>query len=369
MKICIVSDLYYPHPGGVSEHIYHTYCELKKLGHEVKILTAHYGRAKDERDVIKVGRGLLFPINKSFGSIIIGTGVAAKVKYVIREGNFDVIHAHGPHAFLPCVAFKHSNSVNIMTFHASAPDRKWHRYFARLIREYINKIDATIAVSNLAKETMTRHIPCENTIIPNGVDTDRFSPSVKGYERFQDGKFNILFIGRLEPRKGLKYLLQAFTIICKEIPDVRLIVVGKGPLENYHKGFIKSKIRDKISFEGFVPADAVPRYYASCDVYCSPAIGRESFGIVLLEAMSSQKPIVASNIGGYREVVKDGYDGIFVEPEDPKALAFAIVKLLKDSNLREKLAKNGRQKALTYSWEKVTKDIVNFYQKILDKKR
>ncbi|MDI6840582.1 MAG: glycosyltransferase family 4 protein [bacterium] len=394
MKICIVSDLYYPYPGGVSEHVYHTSHELMKMGHEVKILTTSYKTylwrdyetyeidSRDKQvspeDVIRLGIAIPYPTNRSVGVIPIGFRLNEKVKKVLNSsGSFDIIHMHGPSPSLPLIALRCSSAINILTFHAHAPDLKLYKYFTYIIQPYIRKIDAAIAVSRVALTTMQRYLSYRQagiqipyTIIPNGVDTKRFSPEVDGLEKFRqvssEAGHNILFIGRFEPRKGLKYLIQAFQIVRQEFHDSKLIVVGKGWLSKIKNQNAKIK---NIYFEGFISPEILPRYYTSCDVFCSPAIGMESFGIVLLEAMASGKPVVATNIPGYREVITNGLNGILVEPKNPKSIADAIIGIFKNNELRTRLAKEGREAALRYSWDKVTRKIEQFYYEIAEKKR
>lgn len=368
MKILIASDIYYPHPGGVSEHIHHTYVELKKLGHEVKILTPNFGKRLNNPDVVRAGRAIQFPIEKSFGILIAGLGVSKKVRELLKNEKFDVIHLHGPYACLPTIILKYSKSTNIATFHASSPYRKRYEILTKILRRFIQRIDGYIAVSPTAAETMRKYLDVGFKILPNGVDTNRFSPDVKKIERFSDHRRNILFIGRLEPRKGLRHLLIAFETVMKRVPDTRLIIVGKGVMEGYYRSLVQGKIKKNVYFEGFVSTEDVPRYYASCDVYCSPAIGGESFGIVLLEAMASGKPIVASNIDGYSRVITHGEDGLLVEPENPRVLAEALLKVLGNRELSRKLSVQGRRKAMAYSWGRITKQIEAFYYEMMEKK-
>ncbi|MCK4306632.1 glycosyltransferase family 4 protein [candidate division WOR-3 bacterium] len=398
MKICIVSDLYYPYPGGVSEHVHHTALELRKLGHEVHILTTNYKTHNSLRplangptdtihnseNVIRIGRGISYRINKSFGVLPIDFRRAIKVRQVMQrpqttdhkpQNSFDVVHVHAPNCWLSALALKYSRAANILTFHSSAPKLKWHRHLGGIINPYIRRVDGVIPVSNEALRTMqgfipvqenqnSRLLPTRHRIIPNGIDTERFSPEVEPLPKFKDGGPNILFVGRLEQRKGLKYLIQAFQGMSKKIPTARLIVVGKGAEKLKTQN---SKLKT-IYFEGFVPAKDVPKYYASCDVFCSPATDRESFGIVLLEAMASGKVVLASNIAGYKEVVNDGEDGLLVEPKNPEALAQKLIEVLTNKELMTRLGKNGRKTALKYSWEKVTKEIESFYYEIANEK-
>lgn len=370
MKICIVSDAYYPHPGGVSEHIHHTAIELRKLGHEPKILTASFGDNKgfEHDDVIRVGRTVLVPVNKSMATLTIGRNLSGQVKKVLTRGGFDIVHTHGPLApMLPFLALRHSPTVNVATFHASHSDSTAYQLFEPILQRYFRRIDGLIAVSETAKQSMYKYFPGDYRIIPNGVDTDRFHPGIERVARLADGHPSILFVGRFDPRKGLKYLLQAIPYVVERVPDARLVVVGKGVLDSYYRRYLDTRCRDHVIFEGFVTPEELPSYYATCDVFCSPATGSESFGIILLEAMATGKPIIASNISGYRSVVSDGVDGLLVEPRDVQALAQALVLLLRDSQLRAKLGHKGREKALRYSWNRVTKQIEEYYQEVAER--
>jgi phosphatidylinositol alpha-mannosyltransferase len=370
MKICIVSDAYYPYPGGVSEHIHHTAIELRRLGHEAKILTASFGDNKgfEHDDVIRVGRTVLVPINKSMATITIGRNLSGQVKKILTRGGFDIVHTHGPLApMLPFLALRHSPAVNVATFHASHADSTGYQLFEPILQRYFRRIDGLIAVSETARESMYKYFPGDYRIIPNGVDTDRFHRGMKPVAHLADGRPSILFVGRFDPRKGLKYLLQAIPYVVEKVPDARLVVVGKGVLDSYYRRYLDNRYRDHVIFEGFVTPEELPSYYATCDVFCSPATGSESFGIILLEAMATGKPIVASNISGYRSVVSDGVDGLLVEPRDAQALAQALILLLRDSLLRARLGHKGREKALRYSWNRVTKQIEEYYQEVAER--
>ncbi|KPJ54496.1 hypothetical protein AMJ39_00295 [candidate division TA06 bacterium DG_24] len=372
MKICIVSDAYYPHPGGVSEHIHHTAMELRQLGHDTKILTASYGKKTEEKesDVIRVGRTVLVPVNKSMATVTIGRNLSGQVKKILTRGDFDIVHTHGPLApMLSFLALRHSPTVNVATFHASHPESTGYQLFEPILQRYFRRIHGLIAVSESAKDTIYRYFPGDYRIIPNGVDTDRFHPNTKRVAKFCDGRPSILFVGRFDPRKGLKYLLQAMPYVVEKVPNARLVVVGKGVLDSYYRRYLDNRCREHVIFEGFVAPEDLPSYYATCDVFCSPAIGAESFGIILLEAMATKKAIVASDISGYRSVVSDGVDGILVEPRNAHALAQSLVRLLRDSQLRAELGRQGREKALRYSWKRVTRQIEEYYLEVSERVR
>jgi phosphatidylinositol alpha-mannosyltransferase len=365
MKILTVSDIYYPHPGGIPEHIYHTYKEFKKLGHEVKILTTHYKvrsrkwEVGSEKDIIRIGRIFYVPANRSIGGIAIGSNLSKRVKDFIRSSNFDVIHIHGFGPTLSLLALRYSNSINVATFHASYEKNNWYALGQKFLLPYFNKIDCRIAVSEEARKSINMYFPADYRIIPNGIDIQRFNPNIEPFSSLLlPPSSNVLFVGRFEPRKGLNVLLKAFPIVLNELPETRLVIVGKGklPITNYQL---------PITIRTDVPPEDIPRYYTSSTVFVSPATGNESFGIVLLEAMATAKPIVASDIPGYRSAIDNGKEGILVPPNNPSLLACAIIKLLKNPEIRKEMGKRGRQKAESYSWDKIVKEIEGIYYESL----
>ena len=200
-----------------------------------------------------------------------------------------------------------------------------------------------------------------------GVDFEHFAVDVPPIGEFCDGKLNILFVGRLEKRKGLDYLLGAYAHIKKEFPNSRLIVVGPGTRlrSNYMRKVSRMKLEDVV-FTGRVSYADLPRYYQAADIFCAPATGEESFGIVLLEAMSAGKPIIASNISGYASVVDAGIEGLLVPPRDEVALAQAITSLFSDSILRKRMGANGRRRAGEYRWEHVAQRVLDYYLECLE---
>ncbi len=262
-----------------------------------------------------------------------------------------------------------SNSPNIGTFHASGA-RSWYNYgtpLAKLLlKKWFHKLDGKIAVSELAMDCINKHFPGYYNIIPNGVDLEYFSPDVSPIDEFCDGKLNILFAGRLENRKGLIYLLKAYQQVKQEIPDSRLIVVGPGIRlrRKYEKQVKQSNLKDVV-FVGFVSYDELPRYYKTADIFCAPATGWESFGIVLLEAMAAGKPIIASNVEGYASLVTHGTEGWLVPPKDAQALAQSLIALLRDEPLRREMGAKGRLKAQEYAWENVAQRVMDYYTKVL----
>ncbi len=353
----MVSDVYYPHPGGVSEHIYHASRELMKRGHSVTIMAPHMDGDDDVGrlpSVVRVGRGMPILANRSHSRIAVAWNIEKLVENVVT-GGFDIIHMHGFVPVLPLLALKYSNAKNIVTIHAAYEKNFAYSVSRGWLRRYARKLDARIAVSSVAEKSISMFFPGRYIIIPNGVDINRFKPEIESLPELE-GRFNILFVGRFESRKGLKYLLSAFPMIKREVPDARLVVVGSGGFE------VPQKYINDIILRKSVPPSLIPQFYASSDVFCSPATGNESFGIVLLEAMASGVPVVASSIPGYRCVIKDDSTGILVERENPRAIASAIIKLAGDRDLREKMGKRGREYAIGFSWERITHKIETVYK-------
>jgi len=167
----------------------------------------------------------------------------------------------------------------------------------------------------------------------------------------------------------LKYLFLSFNHIIEKIPDAILVVIGEGRLKDYYKSFLSKHALKNIFFEGKVSMEVIPSYFTTCDIFCSPSYTGESFGIILLEALSSGKPVIASDIPGYRTVIKDGYNGVLVPPREPSAITDAVLRITKDDRLKKRLIDNGLQSVKKYSWENVSLLIEDFYYKTIQKKR
>ena len=370
MKVLIVSDIFYPHTGGVSEHILHLWETLRAFGHDAKVLAPSFGRNYPyvDENFIRMGRAIKIPKNQSFSVITIGLTLPWTIRKFLDREKFDVVHLQGELApMLPYFAIKYSTGKNFITLHSAHEESFGYQLWEPLLEQYFRKINGLIAVSTVARDSVSKYFPGEYRIIPNGIDVRRFGPDkppVKNLEKYSP---KILFVGRFEPRKGLKYLLQAFPRVLAAFPDAKLVVVGRGVLEKYYRRYVEDHIKDHVIFAGFASRDELPSYYASCDIFCSPATGAESFGIILLEAMASGKPIVASDIPGYRTVMEDNEEGLFFTPCDPDALAEKIIRLLGDRKLMKQMAENGRRKALKYDWPIVTRQVLDYYQEALDK--
>jgi phosphatidylinositol alpha-mannosyltransferase len=218
-----------------------------------------------------------------------------------------------------------------------------------------------VAVSEAARQEVTRHFPGPVAVVPNGVDLARFRPGLRRLERYDDGTPNILFVGRFDPRKGLPDLLAACRLLAREGLSFRLILAGDGALRRTVERMATGALRGRVHFEGRVRHDRLPRYYATADVFCSPALGGESFGLVLLEAMAAGAPVVATDISGYRCVVTNGVDGLLLPPRDPAALADALRALLLSPDRRAGLTARGVATASRYGWDRIARDLEAVY--------
>jgi phosphatidylinositol alpha-mannosyltransferase len=219
-----------------------------------------------------------------------------------------------------------------------------------------------IAVSEPAKAFVNRYFPdFPLRVIPNGIDISVFHPGHTPIRHLRDDRVNILFVGRLEKRKGLGYLLRAYEFMKPRVPNSRLIVVGDGPLRSSVESYISRHRLPDVVMAGYVPDSVLPRYYCSADIFCAPATGAESFGIVLLEAMATGLPVVATEIDGYMSVLEPGRDSLTVQPKGWAELGAALVILARDADLRRRMGAYGLEKARRYAWEEVASQVVDVY--------
>jgi phosphatidylinositol alpha-mannosyltransferase len=366
VKIGLVSPYVYPLPGGVTQHVRYLYENLRLRGHDVRILTSSHGLQRaSEGDIIRIGKGFSLPVNGSVGTVTLSPRFVSQVRDTLEREQFDLLHFHEPFVpFLSTILLRLSTSVNIATFHAYGGFSPSYEFGSKVMKGEAARLHGRIAVSGAAKHFIDRYFPGEYKVIPNGVDIDRFQRAVP-LARWQDGTRNILFVGRFEPRKGLLELLKAYRILRKTGCECRLLVVGTGPLGKEARRYIATRRLRGVEFLGRVSDEEKAQLYRTADVYVSPATGGESFGIVLLEAMAAGTAIVASDIHGYKGVVRRGREALLVPPNEPKPLAAAIARLLGDDDLRAEMAMAGLERAQDFSWERVTAKVDGFYGVII----
>jgi phosphatidylinositol alpha-mannosyltransferase len=368
VKIGLVSPYDWAVPGGVNSHIAHLAKQFIEWGHTVKIVaptsSLEDGFLLDH--LIPIGRPVPVPTAGAVARIAISpVGMAAMVKQVLESEQFDIVHIHEPLQPLLSVYFlRFSHAVNVGTYHAAKDGgSKWYSYSRPLIRRLSRRLHGRIAVSQPARRFVDRYVPADYVVIPNGIDIDHFSTPRPPLPQYDDGKLNILFVGRPEKRKGLKYLLRAFTRVKMEIPNTRLIVVGAGRFDRYERA-VGSLVND-ICFHSYVSYEELPRFHQSAHVFCSPATGNESQGIALLEAMAAGLPVVASNIDGFASVVTHGIEAILVPRKDAEAIADGLLFLLRNPELRAAMGQRARQRAADFRWERVAQQVLSYYERLL----
>jgi len=362
MKIGLVCPYIYPASGGVAQHVQFLYQGLRLRGHDVRILTASHGPQRaSEGDIIRLGVGFSVPINASVGTLTFSPRYLTQIDDMLERERFDILHFHEPFVpFLSLFLLRESTSVNIATFHAYAGFSPSYEFGSRALRGYAARLDGRIAVSAAARHFIDRYFPGDYKVIPNGVDVARFATAVP-IARWQDGVPNVLFVGRHESRKGLLDLLKAHRILRRTGGHSRLLIVGSGPQEREARRYVATRGLNGVEFLGRVSDDEKAQLYKTADVYVSPATGGESFGIVLLEAMAAGTPIVASDIHGYKGVVRRGREGLLVPPRQPRELAVAIDQLLRDPARRAEMGESGRARAAEFSWARVTTKVDDYY--------
>ena len=370
MRIALVSPYDFAYPGGVTNHIANLAHQLMGIGHEVKILTPLSNTKVQELNdnVVRLGRPIPIRTAGSVARISLSIWLGPRIRKMLESQAFDVVHIHEPLApFVPLCVLSLSRSVNVGTFHAYHGSNRWYRLIRPFLAPAFKRLHGRIAVSTAALQMVNRFFPAEYQVIPNGINLDHFASASRPIEEFADGKQNIVFVGRLEKRKGLRTLLEAYARLKWDFPNTRLIIVGPGRIGPGVKRFIKANAVEDVVFTGEVAYDDLPRYYHSADVFCAPNTGKESFGIVLIEAMAAGKPIVASDIEGFRCVMTQGRQGLLVPPQDSRSLADALTILLRNPLLRKRMGERGRADVEEYDWKRVAARVLDYYHVLLDR--
>jgi len=368
LKIGIVSQSYYPRFGGVTEHVHATAAELSLRGHDVRIITSRFKTERDEGLAVeRIGRNVLVPFNRAYVDYTVGWQLKRQLRSLFRRFDFDLIHTHCPAApSLPLLAVAAAECPQVGTFHMTGRNRLQEVFRGPLARR-MARLDARIAVSPTAEECAQHYFGGTYSVIPNGVDVARFHPDNEPFDAWRaDDKINIVFVGRLDPRKGVEHLIAAVPeVVARSRGRARFLIVGDSSLRQKLEASVRGDMREHVTFVGAVPSIDLPRWYATADIFVAPATGNESFGIVLLEAMAAGRPVVCSDIPGYRSVVVPDHNGLVHAPGDVDALADALCTLIDDDERRAMLSANGRKRALEFAWPRVTDAIEAVYQTLL----
>ncbi|MFD3552291.1 glycosyltransferase family 4 protein [Streptomyces goshikiensis] len=364
MKIGIVCPYSWDVPGGVQFHIRDLAEHLIRLGHEVSVLAPADDETPLPPYVVSAGRAVPVPYNGSVARLNFGFLSAARVRRWLHDGVFDVIHIHEPASpslgLLSCWA---AQGPIVATFHTSNPRSRAMIAAYPILQPALEKISARIAVSEYARRTLVEHLGGDAVVIPNGVDVDFFA-SAEPKEEW--GGSTLGFIGRIdEPRKGLPVLMAAFPRIVEECPDVRLLVAGRGD-EEEAVASLPADLRSRVEFLGMVSDEDKARLLRSVDLYVAPNTGGESFGIILVEALSAGAAVLASDLDAFAQVLDQGAAGELFANEDAGDLARAAVRLLRDPARRAELSARGSAHVRRFDWSTVGADILAVYETVTD---
>ncbi|SCF85125.1 glycosyltransferase family 4 protein [Streptomyces sp. Ncost-T10-10d] len=380
MKIGIVCPYSWDVPGGVQFHIRDLAEHLIRLGHQVSVLAPADDETPLPPYVVSAGRAVPVPYNGSVARLNFGFLSAARVRRWLHDGTFDVIHIHEPTSpslgLLACWA---AQGPIVATFHTSNPRSRAMIAAYPILQPALEKISARIAVSEYARRTLVEHLGGDAVVIPNGVDVGFFAgaepkaewqsqgarSSVEGGGGRPEGG-TIGFIGRIdEPRKGLPVLMRALPAILAARPDTRLLVAGRGD-EEEAVASLPEEMRGRVEFLGMVSDEDKARLLRSVDVYVAPNTGGESFGIILVEAMSAGAPVLASDLDAFAQVLDLGAAGELFANEDADALASAAIRLLGDPGRRTELRERGTAHVRRFDWSTVGADILAVYETVTD---
>lgn len=359
-RIGIVCPYGWDTPGGVQSHIRDLAEYLIGEGHFVSVLAPAIDEESLPPYVTSAGRPIAIPYNGAVARVLFGPIAFSRVRQWISQGNFDVLHLHEPAipsiSLLACWA---AEGPLVGTFHAAAKRQKVSFAVIPFLEPVIEKLNARIAVSEAARETLTEHLDTDAIVVPNGIYASLY----------RDGKIDerwtgntIGFIGRFEePRKGLSVLIDALPAIITQIPDIKIFIAGPGDSADALKE-IQPALRSRFTFMGRISEEEKANFLASVGLYIAPNTGGESFGIILAEALAAGASVVASDIPAFDSLLGHGEYGTLFESENSQDLAIKVVALLEDSAARKEIAQRGKNYAQAFDWDVVADKIYDVYQ-------
>jgi phosphatidylinositol alpha-mannosyltransferase len=349
-------------PGGVQVHVRQLADALESRGHDVLVLAPARSASSPPPPVRLVGRAIGIPYGGTVAPICFSRRSFGRIRRLASVFEPDVVHVHEPLTPSTSMLATIAATVPVVaTFHAFAERSRLMELTAPVLRTVYRRIAAPVAVSRAAAAFLGRAIPGEVEVVPNGVDVARFARAASPRSGLPGGRV-VLWVHRLDHQKGFPVAVRAFARLAAELPDVHLVVAGDGH-DRDAVGLLPDDDRRRVVMLGTVPNEDLPALLAGADAFVAPALGQESFGIALVEAMAAGVPVVASDIPGYDEVVRDGMDGVLVPPADVDALATALRRVLEDPDLAARLARAGRERAAGYSWDVVAPRLEAIYER------
>lgn len=376
MKILQIGKYYYPHMGGIENHLYILSNELVRHGHDVTVFVSNDSN-KYEEDSISGVKVFRYP---EFFRIL--NAPISFFKKIDRK-DFDIIHVHLPNPMASIYALFNSGDNLIVTYHSDVIKggivgkilNSLYTHF--FLKPLLTKADKILATSQnyVSGSKILQDYSGKVEIVPYGIDLDIFNHDdnrsiIKELKSNYKNKKVLLFIGRLVPYKGLEYLIYAMTEVVSKFRDTKLIIVGDGPLTTKLKELVlRLRLNDYVEFVSGLHNTKTPPYYHLSDVFVLPSVYKaEAFGIVQLEAMACGKPIISTSVdgSGISFVNQNNKTGIVVTPRNPKALSDAIKKLLKAPKLRKTFGNNGKERVEKYfSKQVMVRKILDSYESIL----
>ncbi|MGC5166368.1 glycosyltransferase family 4 protein [Luteimicrobium sp. DT211] len=368
MRVGIVCPYSFDAPGGVQFHVRDLAEALMARGHEVSVLAPADDDTPIPDYVVPAGKAVPVPYNGAVARMTFGPRTAARTRRWLVGGDFDVLHLHEPVTpSLGMLALWLAQGPIVATFHSSLVRSRTLQAAYPLVRQSLEKLSARIAVSEDARRTLTEHLGGDAVVIPNGVYVDAFeaAPVDPRWTGTPEAP-TVAFLGRLdEPRKGLQVLAQAVPTILERFPGARILVAGRGDQGRDDALEAVGAHASSLEFLGGVSDDEKAALLSSADVYVAPQTGGESFGIVLVEAMSAGSCVVASDLGAFRRVLDDGRAGVLFDVGDPAALGRAVVGVLEDTDRRAGLVAHAHEWVRQYDWSAVTGQVLAVYEMVL----
>lgn len=358
MRVALVCPYAWDRDGGVQSHVRSLAAALRERDHDVTVLAPYVSTPSDDAPETpgarRVGKAFGVPANGSVAPIAFGPVAAAAVRRALNASDPDVLHLHEPLIpSLSLLALWSSSVPAVGTFHAAADASLGYRVASPILQRAAGKLAVRTAVSDAARALISRYVPGEYVLTPNGVDTTRFAAAEPV---LPPDRRRVLFLSRIERRKGLEVLIQAMTRL-RDL-DAELVVAGSGPGERAAR-VLAERLQVPARFLGRVPDDEVPGLYRSADIYCAPGLGGESFGIVLVEAMAAGAPVVCSDLPGFRAVA--GGAAELVPPGEAGPLADALRKVLTDEDRADRMRKLSARMAAAFDWTRLVVGVEALY--------
>jgi phosphatidylinositol alpha-mannosyltransferase len=372
MKIGLVCPYSINKHGGVLEVVLALKAGLKERGHNVKIITPkpRGSELSHDPDIIFIGTSTDFRSVAHTTSQVSSTVDTDHIDEILETEQFDILHFHEP--WIPLLSrqlLQRSTSVNIATFHSKVPETLMTRTIIKVVTPYLKSVMKYLheltAVSNSGAEYAAGLTNQPITIIPNGIDLAKYQQAAKP-KKSSDAK-TILYVGRLERRKGVQYLLKAYSVLAKDNQDVKLIVVGDGPEREKLELMAEDLRLPNVTFLGYVSEDLKLQLLAEADLFCSPAVFGESFGIVLLEAMATGTVCVVGNNSGYADVLQELGAISIVNPHDTDEFARRLDVLLNQAALRTLWQKWAKGYVQQFSYPYIVDRYEELYKDALQK--